>query len=599
MRVLFLTFFDPDNYGVRCLASYLQRNGHDVHILQIKSWIQTPCSRMPNKPAVLYAYTGTLWMTDIPEDAISPVELQLCATAVARWKPDVIGISVRGVLHHIFPRIVQALKQACPKSFLVGGGVGPTLEPAFLLGLGVDAVIRGEGEEALLDLVTALEQGTPWQGIKNLTYATADGLVQNPLRPLMTQFERFPLPLDDPQCFSCIECNSHVPLPMDRTAFPRNPLYMGQVIYSIMTSRGCIGQCSYCSTPAVHRLYRKDHKKIPRLRLRSLASVMEELEGAKQRGATQVIFYDDFVIHSTTKLCAFFSEYKEKINLPFIANFHPQQLNKSDKLLKCIIDAGILYFAFGLQTADDVFCKKIYRRNRYINDYGPVCKKIQKYGVNIIFQFIGGNPLATEVEFEKNVAFFSQFAYDHSHQRQVNCVSHYLQIYPGANLQSMFPGIKTMPRSPHDWLHKSILLNMCRLVSKETIQTLLHDSEYKADSAKLQHLRNCIARDKHHWYVFKEIERLQGKEVYFWGYGDLYRHKRHLFQGVKPQCILVDTLGNHPDSVDGIPVRHPDEVLDGSEILPIVVFGRDQNTVYRKILSKYPMYVDVVSCAIL
>lgn len=597
MRTLFMTFFDQDNYGLRCLASCVQAQGHEVHILQVKTWMQEQAQALPETPVTMYAYSGNLWLTNITENSISPVELQLCAEAVARWKPDLIGISIRGVLHHILPPVVAALKQACPHAFLVGGGIGPTLNPDFLLGLGADAVIRGEGEEALVELIDALEKGTPWRSLRNIAYTGEHGTVCNPLRPLPS-LDQFPLPLDDPQCFSCIEANIYVQQPMDRTAFPLNPLTPGRVWY-VMTSRGCIGKCSYCSTPAQHRLYVQDNKHSQRLRVRSLASVMAELERAKQSGATRIMFHDDFFIRPAQDLHNFFVEYKQKINLPFIAYFHPQQLRDNDMLLKSIVDAGIMSFYFGIQNADNLFSKEIYCRSMYIDDYKSLCEKIRAYGVNIVFHFIGGNPLETEMQFIENAKFISQFPHDPSGKWNVSFISYYLQYYEGADLSNMFPGIESLPHSPQDWWHKSALLNMVRLIGVESVMRLLRNGDYAQNVAKLDHLRQCILRDKHMFYLSKEVERLQGKEVYFWGYGEMYHYKKFLFQGVKPRGILVDTPGNHPSSIDGIKVCHPDEVLDGNDPLPIVIFGKDQNTIHRKILAKYPAYTDVVSCATL
>ena len=93
----------------------------------------------------------------------------------------------------------------------------------------------------------------------------------------------------------------------------------------------------------------------------------------------------------------------------------------------------------------------------------------------------------------------------------------------------------------------------------------------------------------------KEIERLRGQEVYFWGMGDIYMRNKTRFAHIRPRCILVDVEGNKlPDSVDGIPIRHPKDVLPSGNVLPIVVFVQNINAVYTTIREHYPAYTDMV-----
>jgi hypothetical protein len=77
--------------------------------------------------------------------------------------------------------------------------------------------------------------------------------------------------------------------------------------------------------------------------------------------------------------------------------------------------------------------------------------------------------------------------------------------------------------------------------------------------------------------------------------GDIYRRRKGLFAHSRPRYVLVDVEGAAlPDSVGGIPVRHPKDVLPTGENLPIVVFVQDINAVYRTIREQYPAYTDLV-----
>lgn len=97
--------------------------------------------------------------------------------------------------------------------------------------------------------------------------------------------------------------------------------------------------------------------------------------------------------------------------------------------------------------------------------------------------------------------------------------------------------------------------------------------------------------------IFRELERLKGTDVFFWGCGEIYQAKKHLFSQLRPRCILDDVADRKKEvKVDGLDVRHPDEMLDGKEILPIIVFAQDINKIYRTIYTCYPQYTDIIFC---
>lgn len=102
----------------------------------------------------------------------------------------------------------------------IAGGPHPTADPPGTLGLGFDAVVRGEGEAALLDLLRAADAGA------DLT--TVPGVVNR-------QSECRPGPL-----------NRREPVDLDR--FPPFPLWRRRVVGPIEITRGCPFACAYCQT---------------------------------------------------------------------------------------------------------------------------------------------------------------------------------------------------------------------------------------------------------------------------------------------------------------------------------------------------------------
>ena len=69
-------------------------------------------------------------------------------------KPDIIGISVPFTSRlKVSVEVYLAIREALPKPPIIAGGMHATVDPGILLDCGFDAVILGEAEYSILDLV--------------------------------------------------------------------------------------------------------------------------------------------------------------------------------------------------------------------------------------------------------------------------------------------------------------------------------------------------------------------------------------------------------------------------------------------------------------
>lgn len=95
-----------------------------------------------------------------------------------------------------------------------------------------------------------------------------------------------------------------------------------------------------------------------------------------------------------------------------------------------------------------------------------------------------------------------------------------------------------------------------------------------------------------------DASRLAGKKVYFWGCGEMYKRKCHVFSECNPVCILVDT-DTRPDSFLGLPVRHPDDIFPSGEALPVIIFaGKNaREKIIQTIRNKYPQLTEIYFCS--
>lgn len=105
----------------------------------------------------------------------------------------------------------------------------------------VDYVIKGEGEETLLDLLTALHHGKDTSLIPGIVYKKEDDIIINPSRPVMKDLDVLPLPawdLVDILSYEKIWRSHH-----------------GYFSLNIATTRGCPFKCNWCAKPIYGNRY--------------------------------------------------------------------------------------------------------------------------------------------------------------------------------------------------------------------------------------------------------------------------------------------------------------------------------------------------------
>ncbi len=161
---------------------------------------------------------------------------------------------------------VAAVRRALPASRVVVGGPHADLFPLESARLeGVDWVLCGEAEPTLPALVDQLEGGADAPDVPGLWHRNRAPVADPAPLPFVADLDALPVP--------------------DRSrlaaAAYRGIAGSDQVFTTMVTSRGCPYRCTFCSTP------RSSY------RLRSVESVVEEMERCGRLGIRHVYFLDD------------------------------------------------------------------------------------------------------------------------------------------------------------------------------------------------------------------------------------------------------------------------------------------------------------------
>jgi radical SAM superfamily enzyme YgiQ (UPF0313 family) len=251
------------------------------------------------------------------EDFISTVDMD----------PPIIGIGCHSVHLPFVVKVSQAIKKRFPKKVVVLGGAGPSGVAKEILETFdcIDAVVVGEGEETLVEIVKNGLKGLP--EIKGLVYRKAGKVHVNPARPHITDLDKLPPPAYDIVNFK--------------------ERYQ---VATVITSRGCPYRCGFCS------LTDFDGEKV---RYNSIDNVISELKVLSHKYGFKNLFFVDptFTVNKkrTIELCRRIR--LEKLDLSWFCMTRTECVD--EELLAEMGKSGCKTVFYGVDTGSEAVLKKI------------------------------------------------------------------------------------------------------------------------------------------------------------------------------------------------------------------------------------------------
>ncbi len=273
------------------------------------------------------------------------------------FQPDLVCISS---ISSTAPRAYELAdfyrEQGLP---VVLGGAHPSFLP--LEGLEhADYVVCGEGDEALPELVSALNHGGSLAGIHNLCYRDGNAIQQNSWRPFLGDLDSLPIPN-----YTLI----HGWKPRNRRG-----------VISIATSRGCPFNCSFCS---VIMMFGRKH------RVTSIDRVIEEIrQNAIQ--ARHIFFCDDNFTadrQRTKELCE--RIIAEGLKLEWSAQVRVESA-KDLELLELMAKSGCFVVFVGLESINPATLKA-YNKSQTVQGIKDCVTNFHRFGIKVHGMFVFGS----------------------------------------------------------------------------------------------------------------------------------------------------------------------------------------------------------------
>ena len=300
---------------------------------------------------------------------------------ILKRNPDIVSISAMTPTIGVALDSADKIKEVKPDTIVVLGGYHPTFEfKSVLEEESVDVVVRGEGEYTLLELVKAIENGEDLINVQGLAFhdENTGKLTLTPDRPVIKDLDELPFPA------------FHL-FPMDKYRI----LNVTTNIATIITTRGCPMQCSFCSSAALHG---------EKLRRRSVGNVVDEIElRLKEENIDTIAFMDDTFTLNKKFVREFCNEIKKR-NLKFWWGCTSRVDTLDNDLLELMKETGCITILMGVESADQQMLDKM-DKNITINKTKKAFKLSREIGIRTIASCVIGMPEDTKESIKQTIHF--------------------------------------------------------------------------------------------------------------------------------------------------------------------------------------------------
>jgi len=288
---------------------------------------------------------------------------------IAATSSDIIGVTATTLLYKSAMKLVTIAKEVQPNATTVLGGSHGTFwdENALKEYPALDVVVRREGEQTLVELAEKLESQTNLSGVLGITYRDGDKIVRNPDRPFIEDLDSLPFP-------------AHHLLPLE------NLKHNGKIIFPLVSSRGCVYWCDFCSTV---RMFGRGY------RWRSAKNVVDEMELIHDRyGVDQVTFYDDAFSVNRERVVEICRElHTRKLKLKWDCGTRVDMVDR--ELLKTMYDAGCFAVWLGVESGSELILGAMNKKIK-IDQTRQAYKTAHQIGLMTIANVVLGFPGETE-----------------------------------------------------------------------------------------------------------------------------------------------------------------------------------------------------------
>jgi len=301
---------------------------------------------------------------------------------IKQFNPDIVGFTVYRDLVEDIDAIIRQIHDELPNVVFILGGAHATFNSEELIRENkfIKYVVRGEGEATIIDLLETLESGSDIKNVNGITYRDCQNRIcKNEDRELIKDLDSLPFAA--------------------RNLFEeKNPVAV------INTSRGCISNCTFCSS--------KVHWK--KWRGRSPQNVINEIEMIKSNYGIDAFFFMDCSFEDPDRSLKRLKSMAEdlidrKLNITYFAFFRTDfSRNAENDIMQLLFNSGLRAVTLGIESNNEEDLK-LYNKISNKEDNHKTINLFKKFNIAILPGFINFNPYSNIEKIKSNFELLRKY----------------------------------------------------------------------------------------------------------------------------------------------------------------------------------------------
>jgi radical SAM superfamily enzyme YgiQ (UPF0313 family) len=303
-------------------------------------------------------------------------------TRLSNAPSDVVGVTATTLLYKSAMHLIDIAREVHPDCVTMLGGSHGTFwdENALNEYPSLNIIVRREGETTFVELLEKLKEKASLSKVLGITYRNKDGkIIRTPDRPLIEDLDALPFP-------------AHHLMPLESLK------RMGKILFPLMTSRGCVFWCDFCSTV---RMFGRGY------RWRSAKNVVDEMQLVHDKyGVDQVTFYDDAFSVDRNRVLKICEElHRRKLNMIWDCGTRVDMVDR--EMLKTMKDAGCIAVWMGVESGSEAILGAMNKKIK-LDQTRAAWKTAQDVGLMTIANVVLGFPGETEQTAKETINFVKQ-----------------------------------------------------------------------------------------------------------------------------------------------------------------------------------------------
>ncbi len=309
---------------------------------------------------------------------------------IAHFKPDIVGITSVTVTFSSAVQAARAIKESYRQALVVVGGPHVTVLDEQVLNdhPEVDVVVRGEGEQTMLELadIVFIHNLKNLQRVDGITFRNNSDIIRTKDRDFIQNLDELPHPA--------------------YKYFPLNKYKLyGKLILPIITSRGCAFNCSFCLAP---RMAGKG------FRPRSPKNIVDELEWLRdEHNPDAFTFHDETFTYDRKRVLEICNKIKNRnINVPWDCSTRSDRI--SPDVLAKMRSANCQLVSFGVESGSQKILNAM-KKGTTVEQNEKAIKWTKEAGISVTISVIIGYPGETKDTLRQTLDFVRRTEPDDVH----------------------------------------------------------------------------------------------------------------------------------------------------------------------------------------